>query len=127
MIRLKRAYAKASADDGYRVLVDRLWPRGVSKREARLDLWLEDAAPSPALRTWFGHDPKRWTSFRRKYAAELRQLDAPIAKLRDLAAAGTLTLVYGAKDPDHNHALVLKAFLERAPKPRKRAARKTTR
>lgn len=117
MITIKRAYEKPAASDGRRVLVDRLWPRGVAKRAAKLDAWAKDIAPSAALRTWFGHDPKRWTEFKKRYRAELRdKRDALIALKR---SGRTLTLVYGAKDTLHNHALVLKEALERLGSPRK--------
>ena len=97
--------------DGRRVLVDRLWPRGLAKRRAKLDAWEKDVAPSPALRTWFGHRPERWTEFKKRYRAELR---AQQPALRALAQSGRqLTLVYGAKDTAHTHALVLKEALER--------------
>jgi uncharacterized protein YeaO (DUF488 family) len=111
MITLKRAYEKASRSDGYRVLVDRLWPRGVSKAALKLDAWEKDIAPSPALRTWFGHDPKRWSEFKKRYHAELRGNKEELRALR--RSAKNITLVYGAKDPEHNQAVVLKEALER--------------
>ena len=122
MIRLKRVYEKPAQDDGLRVLVDRLWPRGVRKIDAHVDAWLKDVAPSPALRTWFGHDPARWTEFRRRYTAELKAHPDAVAELRDLVAGKRVTFVYGAKDPDHTHAIVLRDFVERGS--RKRAAAK---
>jgi uncharacterized protein YeaO (DUF488 family) len=109
-VRIKRAYEPASAEDGRRVLVDRLWPRGVSKAEARLDDWMKEVAPSDALRRWFGHDPERWAEFSRRYRAELKD-NACVAALKKAAADGRLTLVYGAKDEAHNDAVVLAELL----------------
>lgn len=124
-IRLKRAYEKASKDDGFRILVDRLWPRGVSKIEAHIDAWLKDVTPSPALRTWFAHDREKWAEFRRRYTAELEHDDAAVAELRDLVAEKkNVTFVYGAKDTEHTHAIVLREFIERGARPRA-PARKT--
>lgn len=111
MIAVKRAYEKAHAADGRRVLVDRLWPRGISKAALRLDEWDKDIAPSPALRAWFGHDPKKWAEFRRRYKAELRGKRPALKALKKRAKR--LTLVYAAKDTEHAHALVLKEVLER--------------
>ena len=122
MIKLKRAYEKPAKDDGLRVLVDRLWPRGVTKLAAHIDLWLKDVAPSPALRIWFGHDPARWDEFRQRYFEELKQSDDAVAQLRALIAEQPVTFVYAAKDPEHTHALALKDFVERKPK---RAAAKS--
>jgi len=111
-IKLKRVYDPVEPEDGYRVLVDRLWPRGVKKEEAHLDLWLRDVAPSPALRKWFGHDPARWEEFRQKYLDELEELEEPIGVLREAEErVGTVTLLYAAKDLDHNHARVIAEFL----------------
>ena len=107
-VRLKRAYESPSANDGTRVLVDRLWPRGVAKADAAVDLWLKDLAPSTALRKWFGHDPVRWLEFRERYAEELRQHPELFDLLRDLARAGPVTLVYSAHDELHNDAVVLR-------------------
>jgi uncharacterized protein YeaO (DUF488 family) len=112
-IRLKRAYEPASAEDGYRVLVDRLWPRGVSKQEARLDEWEKELAPSTELREWFGHDPGRFAEFRRRYSDELRANAPRLTELRRRARAGTLTLVYSAHDSEHNDAVVLAEVLRR--------------
>jgi uncharacterized protein YeaO (DUF488 family) len=106
-IRLKRIYEPPEADDGARVLVDRLWPRGIRKEEAALTLWLKDIAPSPELRRWFGHDPARWAAFARRYRAELAANAPAVDTLRDLAARGPVTLLYAARDTAHNHALVL--------------------
>jgi uncharacterized protein YeaO (DUF488 family) len=112
MIRLKRAYEPAAASDGRRVLVERLWPRGVTKRRLRLDEWAKDVAPSPALRRWFGHDPRRWTEFRRRYFAELRANRAAWQPLLTAARRGRVTLIYAAHDLEHNGAIALKAFLD---------------
>lgn len=107
-VRLKRAYAAPAATDGARVLVDRLWPRGVSRERAALDEWMKEIAPSDALRRWFGHDPARWDEFRRRYAEELRARDGLVEALRARARLGPLTLVYGARDEAHNDAVVLR-------------------
>jgi uncharacterized protein YeaO (DUF488 family) len=105
-VRCRRAYEPPGDDDGYRVLVDRLWPRGVTKQQARIDQWLKDVAPSTGLRQWFGHKPERWPEFRRRYLAELAHNPA-FDVLKSLAAQQDLTLVYGAKDEVHNDAVVL--------------------
>src|SRR4051794_13437834 len=115
MIKMKRAYLPSARVDGYRVLIDRLWPRGVKKSKLRLDEWTKDLAPSAELRKSFGHDPARWKAFRAKYQSELH---APGArrKLKELAQRGrkgTVTLVYSARDEDHNDAVVLKGILEK--------------
>ncbi|HJT20333.1 MAG TPA: DUF488 domain-containing protein [Nitrospira sp.] len=110
-LRLKRAYEPASPDDGMRILVDRLWPRGVSKEEAALDEWEKDIAPSAALRKWFGHDPERWPEFQRRYRAELHRHIETLDRLRALARKRTVTLVYSAHDEEHNDAIVLKDVL----------------
>jgi len=112
-VRLKRAYEAASAEDGYRVLVDRLWPRGVSKKQAQLDQWEKDLAPSSKLREWFGHDPGRFPEFRRRYIDELRANAPRLRELRRRARLGTLTLVYSARDSEHNDAVVLAEVLRR--------------
>jgi uncharacterized protein YeaO (DUF488 family) len=106
-IRLKRAYEPAASSDGYRVLVDRLWPRGVSKKKAKLDEWAKELAPSAALREWFGHEPTRFVEFRLRYIEELRDNRVRLTALRRRAREGTLTLVYAAHDEDHNDAVVL--------------------
>jgi len=111
MIKLKRAYEKAAKEDGIRILVDRLWPRGVSKAKLKLAGWEKEVAPSTALRKWFGHDPARWAAFQKRYAAELKKQPALIRKLRAQSHGKTLTLVYGAKDIKHNQAVVLKRVL----------------
>ncbi|HVW24066.1 MAG TPA: DUF488 domain-containing protein [Polyangiaceae bacterium] len=114
-IQIKRAYEPPAPADGYRVLVDRLWPRGVSKTDAKLDAWLKDVAPSDSLRKWFGHDPERWTEFAKRYGVELREPTAASA-VRELAARarkGTVTLVHAARDKEHNNAVVLRRVLAR--------------
>lgn len=110
-VRIKRAYEPPASDDGARVLVDRIWPRGVTKEAAALMLWLKDIAPTTSLRKWFGHDPARWTEFQRRYHAELNQNRAAVEQLADLAKAGRVTLVYGAHDTMHNHALALADYI----------------
>jgi uncharacterized protein YeaO (DUF488 family) len=110
-LKLKRAYETASKADGTRVLVDRLWPRGVSKKAARIDLWLKDIAPSTELRKWFGHDPEKWSQFKKKYFRELDANADAVDQLRKLIRGGTVTLVYGAKDEEHNDAVALKEYL----------------
>lgn len=112
MIRLKRAYENPSPLDGHRVLVERLWPRGVTKERAALDLWLKDVAPSAELRRWFSHDPAKWPEFQRRYKEELRHRPQEVAELRKLAAVGSLTFVYGSRDEEHNAASVLQDFIE---------------
>ena len=110
-VRAKRAYEAADAADGTRILVDRLWPRGISKQEAALDEWMKDIAPSTALRQWFAHEPSRWAEFQRRYKAELRAHAAELERLRDIAAKGALTRVYGARDEERNDAVVLRDVL----------------
>jgi uncharacterized protein YeaO (DUF488 family) len=114
MVQIKRAYEEPGRDDGYRVLVDRLWPRGVKKEALHLDLWAKDLAPTPELRTWFGHDPRRFREFARRYHAELRAASARplLAELALRAARGTVTLVYGARDMEHNGAVVLRDVID---------------
>jgi uncharacterized protein YeaO (DUF488 family) len=110
-IRLKRAYQPAAADDGMRILVDRLWPRGLKKSDAAIDRWLKDIAPSTALRQWFAHDPARWPEFRRRYAAEIRRHPDQLAELRALARKGSVTLIFSARDELRNDAVVLRHVL----------------
>ena len=110
-IKLKRAYEPPAADDGVRILVDRLWPRGVRKENAALDQWAKDLAPSTELRKWFGHDPKRWEEFRRRYREELHRHADQVEQLRAMARKGRITLVYSAHDEAHNDAVVLKEVL----------------
>lgn len=111
-ILLKRAYDAPSRSDGKRILVDRLWPRGVTKADAEIDLWLKDVAPSTALRKWFGHDPKKWVEFKKRYRSELKGSPA-VAELKALTRKGKVTLVYSAKDELHNQAVALKELLNR--------------
>ena len=108
-VQIKRVYDAPAETDGLRVFIDRLWPRGVSKSAFQYDLWCKDLAPTPALRTWFGHKPEHWDGFRRDYAAELQdaQAQARMAEVFAAAEGRRITLVYGAKDPAHNHALIL--------------------
>jgi uncharacterized protein YeaO (DUF488 family) len=112
-VRLKRAYDAAVASDGYRVLIDRLWPRGVSRENAHLDEWALELAPSAGLRRWFGHDPDRFAQFRLRYGEELAAHETKLRELRQRARNGTLTLVYGARDTEHNDAVVLAEVLRR--------------
>ena len=112
-IRMKRAYEPASPSDGYRVLIDRLWPRGVSKKEAKLDEWDKELPPSTKLREWFGHEPSRFSEFRRRYINELRHERTRLTELRRRARQGRLTLVYSAHDTEHNDAVVLADVLRR--------------
>lgn len=111
-VRVRRVYDPPTADDGRRILVDRIWPRGVSRAEAAIDLWVRDVAPSTDLRRWFGHDPARWPEFTRRYRQELKAHPESWRPLLEAAAAGPLTLVYGARDEAHNQAVVLREFLE---------------
>jgi len=110
-ITLRRAYDPAAEDDGYRVLVDRLWPRGVSREKARLDEWARELAPSTELRRWFGHDPERFEEFQRRYREELAEHRDELEELRARARSGRLTLVFGARDTEHNEAVVLAEIL----------------
>ena len=110
-IRLKRAYNSAGSGDGTRVLIDRLWPRGVRKADAAIDVWAKDIAPSPALRRWFGHDPARWHEFRRRYSEEIHRRRDRLDELRTLAQKGRVTLVFAARDEVHNDAVVLREVL----------------
>lgn len=112
-VALKRVYDEPAASDGRRVLVERLWPRGLSKERAHIDLWLKEVAPSHELRTWFGHDPEKWVEFRRRYEAELASGEAhkALSTLRDLARKGPLTLVFAAHDVQHTNAVVLRDLL----------------
>jgi uncharacterized protein YeaO (DUF488 family) len=112
-VRIKRAYEPAEPADGYRVLIDRLWPRGVNKQEARLDEWARELAPSPELRRWFGHAPARFEEFRRRYRGELADREEALRALRRRAREGPLTLVYGARDTEHNGAVVLAELLRK--------------
>ncbi len=111
-VKLKRAYDAPASDDGTRILIDRLWPRGVSKEEAALDQWMKEVAPSTELRHWFDHDPTLWEEFRSRYAAELREhSEEQLAELREIARKQSLTLVYAAHDEKYNNAVVLRDVL----------------
>lgn len=112
-ILLKRAYDPPSPDDGTRILVDRLWPRGVRRDRLQIEEWIPDLGPSDALRKWFGHDPDRWAEFRRRYLRELSGKEPLLAKVAAYARRGRVTLVFGARDPEHNQAVVIKEFVER--------------
>src|SRR5579864_90633 len=127
--RIKRVYEPPLAGDGARILIDRLWPRGVSRQAAALTLWLKEIAPSPTLRQWFGHDPARWSEFRRRYRAELEDNASAVARVRELQVSKPVTLVYAARDQEHNHARVLAEFLNRParPRPGARTAARTAR
>lgn len=110
-IRLKRAYEPPADNDGPRILVERLWPRGLSKERARVDRWFRDVAPSPELRKWFGHDPARWEEFRRRYRAELDANPEGVGELREAVADRDVTFVYAARDEEHNSARLLRDYL----------------
>jgi uncharacterized protein YeaO (DUF488 family) len=112
MLKLKRVYKKPSNEDGFRILVERLWPRGLTKDRAGVDLWLKEVAPSPELRKWYSHDPAKWEEFRRRYEKELENKKNEIDLLLDMCREGTVTLVYAAQDEEHNSALLLKQHLE---------------
>jgi uncharacterized protein YeaO (DUF488 family) len=112
-VQVKRAYEPASRDDGTRVLVDRLWPRGMARENLKIDSWMRDLGPSDQLRKWFGHDAERWAAFRRRYRRELAAKKPLLEELGAQARRGTLTLVYSARDPVHNQAVVIKEVLER--------------
>ena len=112
MIQLKRVYEKPSRKDGVRILVDRLWPRGLTKERAAVNLWLKDVAPSSELRKWFGHDPAKWKEFQVRYRKELRQKKEALKLLKRKSEDRTVTLVYGARDEQHNEAVVLRKLVE---------------
>lgn len=105
---IKRVYEEPEKSDGYRILVDRVWPRGLTKEKAAVDLWLKDIAPSTELRKWFGHDPAKWQEFRKRYKQELKENKESVSDLEKALGKGKVTLVYGAKDKEHNQALVIK-------------------
>jgi uncharacterized protein YeaO (DUF488 family) len=107
-IKLKSIYEKPLKEDGIRILTDRLWPRGLTKAKANVDLWLKDIAPSAELRKWFGHDPTKWNEFRRRYKEELKRYDEQISRFKEQFGDGIVTLIYGTKDKEHNQAVVLK-------------------
>jgi uncharacterized protein YeaO (DUF488 family) len=113
MLRLKRAYEPAAPGDGERILVERLWPRGLTKARAAIDEWMKDLAPSPQLRKWFSHDPAKWKQFQQRYWKELQEHPEAVDQLRKKSRRGRVTLVYAARDEEHNAALALKAFVER--------------
>ena len=110
-VKLKRVYAEPSSADGTRILVDRLWPRGLTKEKARVDLWLKEVAPSNDLRKWFAHDPAKWPEFKARYKAELKHLAPQLALLKHAVTRGPATLLYGARDTEHNEAVVLQELL----------------
>jgi len=112
-VNLKRAYEAPARSDGQRVLVDRVWPRGITKEEILIDDWVKDVAPSTALRKWFNHEPPKWNEFKRRYFQELEERPDALKRLLAKARAGTMTLVFGAKDTAHNNAMALKEYLER--------------
>ena len=112
-LRIKRVYEKPKKEDGKRILVDRLWPRGLTKEKASIDLWLKDIAPTTELRKWFGHDPSKWKKFQAKYHQELNNNKEQVSILCEQLKKGVVTLVYGAKDEEHNEAFVLKEWLRR--------------
>ncbi|MGN6195919.1 MAG: DUF488 domain-containing protein [Ginsengibacter sp.] len=109
-IQIKRVYEKPDSKDGYRILVDRLWPRGLTKEKADLDLWLKDIAPSTELRKWFNHDPEKWKEFQKKYLKELKENQEAVNELKEHLKNGPVTLLYAAKDQEHNEAEVLKEY-----------------
>ena len=112
MVRIKRAYSESSSHDGVRILVDRVWPRGITKERAHIVEWRQDLAPSTSLRKWFGHDPARWAGLRRRYRTELKRSMGELEKLARLSCHQTITLVYSAADEEHNQAVVLKELIE---------------
>jgi len=112
MIKIKRIYDPASSKDGKRILVDRLWPRGIRKDEARIDEWLKDIAPSNELRKWFSHDPSKWQEFKKRYEKELQNESDMLERIREMARTGVITLLFAAKDIEHNNAVVLEEILE---------------
>jgi uncharacterized protein YeaO (DUF488 family) len=112
-VQVKRVYEKPADSDGKRILIDRLWPRGLSKNKAKIDLWLKDIAPSAELRKWFSHDPAKWTEFQKRYQKELDANKNAVATLQGQLKGGPATLVYGAKDEQHNDAVVLKEYFKK--------------
>ncbi len=112
-IKLKRVYEAPDTADGQRILVERLWPRGLTKEKAQVDLWMKDIAPSTELRKWFDHDPDKWTEFKKRYRAELKHNEKQVTELDKVIGKKKTTLVYGAKDEEHNAALVLLEYLKR--------------
>ena len=112
-VRLKRVYEPPAKSDGTRILVERLWPRGLTKQRAAVDVWMKDVAPSPELRKWFGHDPAKWREFQSRYRKELREHKAAVKSLSQQCADGAVTLIFSAHDEEHNAAVVLNSVLER--------------
>jgi uncharacterized protein YeaO (DUF488 family) len=112
-IKIKRAYDAPAEEDGTRILVDRLWPRGLTKAKAKIDLWLKDVGPSTELRKWFAHDPAKWTEFQHRYSGELKKNNEPLSLLKQEIAKGPVTLIYAARDEQHNEAIVLQKLLTR--------------
>ena len=112
MIKIKRVYEKSDDNDGIRILVDRLWPRGLTKEKADIDLWLKDIAPSTELRKWFGHDPERWDGFKKRYLAEINKNQESVAILKEQLAKGDVCLVYAARDQENNEAVLLKELFD---------------
>lgn len=113
-VTIKRAYEEPEKNDGRRILVDRLWPRGLKRDDAKIDLWLKEIAPSNELRKWFAHDPQKWPEFQKRYEAELKSHAQEFAQLKQEAAKGRVTLLYAARDEEHNQAVVLQKLLQRA-------------
>jgi len=111
IIRVKRAYENTASTDGIRILVDRLWPRGLTKQKAAVDLWLKEIAPSTGLRKWFAHDAKKWSNFRRRYQAELKEHKSELQLIREKAKEAPVTLIYAARDQEHNEAVILQKVL----------------
>ena len=114
VIKVKRIYQAADQKDGFRILVDRIWPRGLTKEAARIDLWLKDVAPSTPLRKWFGHDPALWEEFRKRYCAEPDQKRGPVDQILSKTKKKRVTLLFAAKDEQHNNAVALKQYLDKA-------------
>lgn len=111
-IKIKRVYDDPERSDGYRILVDRVWPRGMTKEKAAADLWLKDAGPSTELRKWFNHDPAKWAEFKKRYTTELKKNSVSMNEIKEHAKKGPVTLVYSAKDEAHNQAVVIRSFLD---------------
>ena len=111
---IKRVYEKPGNEDGYRILVDRLWPRGLTKEKAAVDLWLKEIAPTTELRKWFNHDPEKWPDFQKKYLKEIKENKEAVATLKEKMKEGKVTIIYGAKDEEHNEARVLMEFVNKA-------------
>src|SRR4051794_39334419 len=112
-VKIKRVYEKPDEGDGTRILVDRLWPRGLTKEKAKVDLWLKEIAPTTTLRKWFSHDPEKWDEFKKRYLSELKNNTEAVSTLKDEIKKGPVTLIYGARDEEHNEALVLKNTIDK--------------